>query len=98
MNMKNELEIGTEALSASRDTLSKDIVALAGEASNLLKSFSGQKLDSAKEALSGAQSAVSDGAKEFAGVANEYVNTHPWKAMGAAAAAGVLLGLLLARR
>ena len=96
--MKTELQTGMQALSASGDKLSKDIVAAAGEATGALKNFSGQTLSSAKEALSGANTAVAVRAKEFAGVTDGYARTHPWQAIGAAAAVGVVLGLLLARR
>jgi len=96
--MNNELNTGTRALEASRDRLAKDIADVAGDASDVLKNFSERKLDSAKGALSQAQAAVTDSAREFSSVANEYVHEHPWKAMGAAAVAGVVLGLLLSRR
>jgi ElaB/YqjD/DUF883 family membrane-anchored ribosome-binding protein len=92
--MKSEIEIGREALSASRDKLSTDIVAVAGDATDLLKKLGERKLDSAKEALSEARSAVTHEARQ----ADGYVRAHPWQAMGLAAAAGLVLGLLLARR
>jgi ElaB/YqjD/DUF883 family membrane-anchored ribosome-binding protein len=96
--MKSDIELGREALSASRDKLSKDIVAVAGDATNLLKNLGERKLDSAKEALSEARSAVTREARQAAGSTEEYVHAHPWQAMAAAGAVGLLLGLLLARR
>jgi len=96
--MKSEIESGREALSASRDKLSQDIVAVAGNATDLLKNIGGRQLDSAREALSDARSAVTREATQAAGSAESYIHAHPWKAMGAAASAGMLLGLLLARR
>jgi hypothetical protein len=50
--MKSDIELGREALSASRDKLSQDIVAVAGNAADLLKNIGERKLDSAKEAFS----------------------------------------------
>ncbi len=91
--MKKELESGMEILNDTRDKLSNDIVA----AGDRLKHFSG-KLESARQALSHGQSAVADGARKFAGGTGQYVHAYPWQAMGVAAAAGVVLGWLLARR
>jgi ElaB/YqjD/DUF883 family membrane-anchored ribosome-binding protein len=95
--MKSDIEVGRDALSASREKLSKDIAAAAGNATELLKNLGERKLDSAKEALAEARSAVTDEARHAAGSAESYVRAHPWKAMGVAASAGLLLGLVLAR-
>ena len=96
--MKTENETGLNALNASRDRLSKDVVAIAGDASDLLKNVASQKLDSAKQALTQAQTAVTSEARQFAGSADGFVQMHPWKAVGAAGAIGMVLGMLLARR
>jgi ElaB/YqjD/DUF883 family membrane-anchored ribosome-binding protein len=96
--MKSEIEIGREALSASRDKLSKDIVAVAGDAAGLLKNLGERKLDSAREALSEVRTAVRHEARQAGGSADGFVRAHPRKAMGLAAAAGLVLGLLLALR
>jgi ElaB/YqjD/DUF883 family membrane-anchored ribosome-binding protein len=96
--MKSEIEIGRDALSASRDKLSKDIVAVAGDATALLKNLGERKLDSAKDALSEARTAVTQEARQAADSAEGYVRAHPWQAIGMAAAAGMALGLLLGRR
>lgn len=39
-----------------------------------------------------------DGAKQYANAADEYVRANPWTALGVAGAAGLLIGVLLARR
>ena len=98
MNMKTELETGMENINSSRDKLSKEIATAADAAGDRLRQFSGQQLESAKEALSEARTRVTASAIRLAGSSGGYVHTHPWQAMGAAAAAGVVLGLLLARR
>jgi ElaB/YqjD/DUF883 family membrane-anchored ribosome-binding protein len=41
---------------------------------------------------------VTDGAKQTAGITDGYVRANPWTALGGAAAAGLLVGILLARR
>ena len=39
-----------------------------------------------------------DQAKEAAKAADEYVREHPWGAVGIAAVAGLLVGVMIARR
>ncbi len=94
--MKNDTHAASPL--AGRDQLSADIAAVAGEAGELLKEYSDQKLQRARLALGEAQSALSGGATELRTAAGDYVHAHPWRAAGVAAAAGLVLGLLLARR
>lgn len=95
--MKTDMSTANHALS-SRDKLSADIAAVAGEAGDLLKEYSEEKLLRAAEALGQAKSAVTGGATELSGVARDYVHAHPWRAIGMAAAAALVVGLLVARR
>jgi ElaB/YqjD/DUF883 family membrane-anchored ribosome-binding protein len=96
--MENQLNAGTEAFQSEKDKLSKDIGGMVNEASSFLKTFGGQKLESAKASLSQASTVATDTAKQYADVTDEYVRANPWKALGVAAAAGVLVGILLSRR
>ena len=96
--MENQLNAGTKAIQGSREKLSKEIGGIVNETTDLLKHFGTQKLESAEAALSQAQTAVTDGAKKYAGMTHEYVHANPWKSLGVAAAAGLLIGILLARR
>lgn len=41
---------------------------------------------------------MTDGYHQAMDVTDQYVHTNPWKAIGIAAAAGMLLGLMLGRR
>jgi ElaB/YqjD/DUF883 family membrane-anchored ribosome-binding protein len=95
--MKTEPTTQGTAL-AGRDKLSADIAAVAGEAGELLKEYSEEKLLRARHVLTDAQSAVAGRATELRAVAGDYVHAHPWRAVGAAGVAGLVLGLLLARR
>lgn len=52
----------------------------------------------AKEGLTEAQGVVTEKAKVAAKATDEYVHENPWKAVGVAAGAGLVLGLLLSRR
>lgn len=87
-----------EALHNGKEKLSKEIGGMVDEASDLLKNFSAENLESARATLSKAQTALADGAKQYADLTDEYVRANPWKTLGVAAAAGLLVGILLARR
>lgn len=57
-----------------------------------------QQLKNVREKLQDAQEAVVTKSKAAARATDDYVHDHPWKAITAAAAAGVAVGLLLNRR
>ena len=84
--MDNDLNVGTEAYAGSNESFTRDIGGI------------NRKLQTAKETIAQAQSIVSDKAKQYADVTDGYVRANPWKALGVVAAAGVLVGILLARR
>lgn len=56
------------------------------------------KLLRAKLALQEIEGQAIDGAKAAARATDDYVHDNPWRAIGMAAAVGVLIGLLLNRR
>ena len=56
------------------------------------------RLDNAKERLVDAQHDAVERAKKAAGATDDYVHSHPWQALGAAAAVGVAIGVLIGRR
>jgi ElaB/YqjD/DUF883 family membrane-anchored ribosome-binding protein len=96
--MKQSHAGDTPSLQASRDKLAQDIAAVAAEAAELLKDASERGLGRAQEALDEARSALRDGGSEIAGATRAYVQAHPLQTVGIAAVAGLVLGLLLARR
>jgi ElaB/YqjD/DUF883 family membrane-anchored ribosome-binding protein len=55
-------------------------------------------LKNAKATLADASQPAFDTARETAAVADDYVRGNPWTAVGIAIAAGVLVGLLAAKR
>lgn len=57
-----------------------------------------EKLAEAKVKLQGIQSTAREKAKQASDVTNEYVRENPWRALGIAAAAGLITGFLLTRR
>jgi ElaB/YqjD/DUF883 family membrane-anchored ribosome-binding protein len=52
----------------------------------------------ARQQISEHQHAILERARHSAQRTSEYVHVHPWTSMSAAAGAGLLIGLLLARR
>ncbi len=56
------------------------------------------RVDQARASLQELQETVVGKGKAAGRVADDYVHDNPWKAIGAAAGAGLLLGLLIGRR
>ena len=86
------------SLKASRDKLAQDIAAVAAEAADLLQGASKHGLGRAQDALDEARSALRDGGNEVAVATRAYVHSHPLQTLGIAAVAGLVIGLLVARR
>lgn len=98
--------------SAARDQLVADLKAVVADAEELLratKDAAGERVSAARaraEATLGKVRAkiaslddmVVEHAKDAAKTADEYVHEHPWNAVGMAAAAGLVVGILLARK
>ncbi|HUX89987.1 MAG TPA: DUF883 family protein [Gallionellaceae bacterium] len=96
----------------SKQKLMDDLSAVVNDAEELLKASANQtgeritaararaeeSLKTAKERLSVTQEALTERAKMMAKDADAYVHENPWKAAGVAAAAGILIGALIARR
>lgn len=57
-----------------------------------------ERIDQARTTLSQLQESVVDRAKAASRATDDYVHDHPWKAVGMAAGAGLILGLLIGRR
>ncbi len=55
-------------------------------------------ISSARERMADADAVVRERARYAASVSDDYVHDHPWSTIGAAAAVGFILGLLLSRR
>lgn len=97
---------------SSRDKLISDLKLVLKDAEELLRSTGqqlgssyqsararfGSKLDSAKDNLDTVQTKVSSGSKEAMATTDRYVQANPWQAVGIGAVAGLVIGILLARR
>jgi ElaB/YqjD/DUF883 family membrane-anchored ribosome-binding protein len=69
-----------------------------GEKGAELRERAMEQLKHLREKLQDAQETVVAKGKAAARATDDYVHDHPWKAITAAAAAGVVVGLLLNRR
>ena len=96
--MNSQLSAGADALRASKDRISGEIGGMVTEATDLVKNIGTQKLDSARTSIAHAQAIVTDSAKQYARVTDQSVRANPGIALGVAAAGGLLVGMLLARR
>jgi ElaB/YqjD/DUF883 family membrane-anchored ribosome-binding protein len=112
MNTSSSTTTGGDATAAVRDHLSNDLRMLISDAQRLLNDaarYDDAQLAKVKQRLrdevervgsqfADAQAAVEAKAREVARDADEAVRGHPYAAMGVAAVAGLLVGVLLARR
>jgi ElaB/YqjD/DUF883 family membrane-anchored ribosome-binding protein len=97
--------VAKEKLAADFHSVMNDIDALMNATTNkaegevtALRARIRDRLDSAKERVTDAQHEAVERAKKAAGATDDYVHSHPWQAIGAAAAVGLALGVLIGRR
>ena len=97
---------------ASTDTLFDDLISVVKDAEELLKATAGlagekvaaareraeASVRSARERLSTVREDVVEHTREAAERADDYVRRNPWQAIGVAALAGLVIGLLASRR
>lgn len=98
--------------SNNSDKLAADLKSVIVDAEDLLRATASQagdsvasarariqeSLDNAKARLSGLSDAGLEQAKEAAYAVDDFVHEHPWQAIGAGLAVGLVLGALMARR
>lgn len=97
---------------AQKDKLMADLRVVIADAEELLRLGAEQtgasatewrarvesRLANAKDRLADLQEAAVAKAKAAGHAADDYVHDHPWKAIGAAAGVGLIVGLLIGRR
>jgi ElaB/YqjD/DUF883 family membrane-anchored ribosome-binding protein len=83
---------------ADAEELLRATASTAGEKVSAARAKMEDSVRTAKVKLAEAQDVMVDRAKAAAGAADDYVHAHPWKAVGFAAAIGVILGMLISRR
>lgn len=104
-------EITGDEGEVSKEKLMQDLRVVVSDAEELLRataSQAGEKVSAAreriqehlavaKEHLLDAQEHVTAKAKQAARVTDEYVHENPWRAVGIAAGAGLIIGMLISR-
>lgn len=70
---------------------------MAGEKVAAMRTRVQDRLTTAKENLALAQESVVERTKQCARATDDYVHDHPWKAVGVAAGAGLIIGMLISR-
>ncbi len=80
------------------EDLLKAAATVSGEGFLMAREKFEKKLTLAKAALEDASKPVIEKTRETAAAANEYVNTNPWTSVGIALAAGMMIGILAAKR
>lgn len=106
-----DTRLADEADEVSKEKLMQDLRVVVADAEELLRataSHAGEKvtaareriqdsLAAAKDRLADAQVQVTAKAKQAAKATDEYVHENPWKAVGIAAGAGLIIGMLISR-
>jgi len=95
---KEKLVADLKVVVADAEELLRATASQAGEKVSAARERIQASLASAKVKLTEAERALLEKTKEAAKATDEYVHEHPWKAVGIAAGAGLLLGVLISRR
>jgi ElaB/YqjD/DUF883 family membrane-anchored ribosome-binding protein len=80
------------------EDLVKATTLLTGEELTLAKARLSERVASARQSVEEVGGAIAQQARKSASITNDYVHEQPWKAIGAGAAIGFLLGVVVARR
>lgn len=95
---RDKLITDVKTLMSDADEIVKAMASATGEKATELGDKLRVKLRSAKEKMGDVQEAMADKAKAAARATDDFVHDNPWKAVGIAAGAGFLIGLLVNRR
>ena len=101
-----------EFAAANKEKLVSDMKIVISDAEEILRATAGAagekvgelrerisvRLRDAKERLADAEAALVDKTKAAARATDDFVHEQPWKAVGVAAALGLVLGVLIGRR
>lgn len=94
---KEKLLADFKALVSDAEELLRSTANQAGETAAVARQRIGRSLEEAKKSLDDAENILLDKTKEAAKKAEVYVRENPWNALGIAAGAGLLFGLLIRR-
>lgn len=103
--MKKKIQNDTETLSHEFDVFLDDIENLLKEAADLsseefaaAKDKINEKIATTRQSVTDMSSSIGRKARKTVAKANREIHDDPWKAIGGAAAIGLLLGLLVSKR
>jgi ElaB/YqjD/DUF883 family membrane-anchored ribosome-binding protein len=95
---REQLAADMKSIIADAEELLKATASATGERILAARARAEETLKSARERLANSDDAVLNQMKDVAKTADDYVREHPWGAVGIAAVAGLLLGVLISRR
>ena len=95
---KQKLVADLKIVVADAEELLRATASQAGEKVSVARERIQASLATAKVKLTEAEQALLEKSKLAAKAADEYVRENPWQAVGIAAAAGLVLGVLISRR
>ena len=95
---KQKLVADLKVVVADAEELLRATATQAGEKVSAARERIQASLATAKVKLSDAERVLVDKAKDTAKATDEYVHANPWQAVGIAAVAGLVLGVLISRR
>jgi ElaB/YqjD/DUF883 family membrane-anchored ribosome-binding protein len=95
---KEQLAADFHAVMADIDALVTATTNKAEGEATALRTRIRDRLDGAKRLVVDAEHEAVERAKKVAGATDHYVHSHPWQAVGAAAAVGLAIGVLIGRR
>lgn len=95
---KQQLLADFKVVVADAEALIQATAAQGGEVLAQARTKAAESLNMAKAKMEEAQAALAARTQVAADATDEYVRAHPWESVGVAAAAGLLVGLIIARR
>ncbi len=95
---KEKLVADLKVVVADAEELLRATASAAGEKAAVARERIQASLATAKVKLGEAERALLEKTKEAAKVTDDYVRDNPWQAVGIAAVAGLVLGILISRR
>lgn len=95
---RDQLAADLKAVIEGAEALLNATAGETGEGIRSARSRAEESLKAAKARLSALDDSMVDSAKAAAKAADEFVREHPWGAIGIAAVAGLIVGVVISRR
>jgi ElaB/YqjD/DUF883 family membrane-anchored ribosome-binding protein len=95
---KDKLVADMKVVIADAEELLKATASAAGDRVSAARTRMEDSLRTARVKLAEAQEVVVDKAKAAARATDDYVHANPWRSVGIAASAGLVIGMLISRR